>query len=289
MGNKVFHHYDVAYKMLGMDKFEIVTPPKYGWIADPFLVEWQGEMYLFAEIFLYLSERNGVIGYCKYDMENEAWTEWTVSMDKHWHLSYPNVWVENGKLFMCPESYQLEEVAVYELVELPNKWKKVNTVIENVEYCDSTFLEYENKKYMFTFERHIPSPNGIGLIFDIDSNYKAINKRFLTDSLRGARCGGKFIHENNMIYRVAQNCEKEYGGGLLFFQVDQIEPEYKEHEVKSIEVSDLRPEWQEKYTGIHTYNRCNCFEVIDLRWPSSTKEENEASDRVHKVFVEKYN
>ena len=46
---------------------------------------------------------------------------------------------------MCPETYQVGEVAVYELVEFPNKWKKVCILLDNIECVDSIFLIYDKK------------------------------------------------------------------------------------------------------------------------------------------------
>ena len=283
---KVFHHYDIAYRKKGEKNFKIVKPPKYGWVADPFLVEYKNEVYLFAEIFLYKSERNGVIGYCKYD--GDGFGDWIVTMDKHWHLSYPNVFVENGKLYMVPESYQLGEVVLYELQEFPAKWKKLHSYIADVEYVDSTFLDYKDgNRYMFTFERGNKSPEGTGILYRID-NGKLMNKIVLSNSLEGSRCGGKIIEKDGKYIRVGQNCVREYGGGLIFYEIDSISPVYKEHELCRVEPTDIPGDFDKVYTGVHTYNVCNDIEVIDLRYPSSTKEENEASNRVHGVFVNKY-
>lgn len=284
---KIFHHYDIAFRIIGEEKFHLVKAPDYGWIADPFLIFYKGEVYLFAEIFLYKSERNGVIGYAKW--EKDHFSDWTVTMDKHWHLSYPNVWCENDKLYMCPESYQLEEVAIYELVEFPDKWKKKAILLDNVEYADNTFLDINDGfKYMFTFKRGQKSPEGTGLLYRFSDN-TAPQYKTLSDSLRGTRCGGKIFKKDGKYIRVAQDCVKEYGNALIFYSIDSVWPEYKEHEVKRIGINDIKLEnSSKKYTGIHTYNCIDSIEVIDLRYPSSTLEERKASKRVHKVFLNKY-
>ncbi len=100
-----FTHFGVAWKYTKDKMWSLVADPPYGWIADPFLVEFEGRLFLFAEIFLYKSERNGVIGYCTFN--GDRFGDWTVTMDRHWHLSYPNVFVEDDRLFMCPETWQL--------------------------------------------------------------------------------------------------------------------------------------------------------------------------------------
>lgn len=284
--NNRFNRWDIAYRIGREGEYKIVTPPKYGWVADPFLVEYKGEIYLFAEIFLWKSERNGVIGYCKY--KEGSFGEWVVTMDRHWHLSYPFVFTRDNRLYMIPESYQLGEVVVYELEELPNKWKKIQSLIVDVEYCDSTIFKYKNgKEYMLTFERGEHSPQGKGLLYELDLD--GIKKRrVLSDKLEGARCGGNVIIENDKYIRVAQNCEQEYGKGLLFYEIDAVEPKYQEHEIYRMEVEDIKGDFEREYIGIHTYNRLGEIEVIDLKYNVESEEEKKASDRVREVFVNKY-
>lgn len=283
---RTFQHYDIAFRKNGDKIFSVVPQPQYGWTADPFLVEYKGELYLFAEVFLYLSERNGVIGFCKY--ENGRFGEWTITMDRHWHLSYPNVFVEDDKLFMIPETYQLEEVSLYELIEFPNKWVKIKTYVSNVEYCDTTILDYKDgNKYMFSFERKAGEAGGNGYLFQMKDD-EVIDKHFLSDSLLGTRCGGKIIKYKDSFIRVGQNSVKEYGAGLLFYEIDSVWPVYKEHEIRRLEPKDIQVDSDRLYTGLHTYNELNGIEVIDLKYVSSTKEEEEASDRTRKVFLNKY-
>ena len=279
---KVFHHYDIVYRKAGDNKLNFVEPPAYGWVADPFLVKYKERIFLFAEIFLFLSERNGVIGYCEYI--DGKFSNWIITMDKHWHLSYPNVFVRNGELYMVPESYQLEEVALYRLKEFPDKWEKERVILDNVEYCDSTFLNDNGEEYMFTFERGRKSPEGRGLLYKLSTGEFQV----LSDSLEGTRCGGKIIYENGKKIRVGQDCVMEYGKGLIFYEIESIWPKYKEKEIGRLYVEDLEFDRRREYTGVHTYNRISDLEVFDLRYASSTLEEEQASDRVHKVFVDKY-
>lgn len=282
---RTFHHYTIAYREGICEEFKILENPEYGWAADPFLVEFEGEIYLFAEIFLYNTERNGKIGYCVY--RDGQFGEWQIAMDKHWHLSYPNVFTHKGRLYMIPETYQLEEVCLYELISLPDKWKKVTTFLDNVHCCDSTLLEFEGKQYLFTFELREKKPGGDLYLYEIEGECVK-NRQFITDHLEGARPGGKVIYENGKCFRVAQNCYPEYGTGLIFYEIDSVEPEYREHEVKRIGVKDINSEWTSRYKGVHTYNKLGNLEVIDLREAVQSEDEEAASDRVRKVFVNKY-
>lgn len=281
-----FSRWQIAYRKKGEEKFLLVPNPPYGWCADPFLVEYRETIYLFAEIFLYQSERNGVIGYCTY--ENGKFSSWTITMDKHWHLSYPNVFVYEDQLYMCPESYQKEEVALYRLVEFPSHWEKVVSLLENGKYVDTTFLRTERQTYMFTFQPTFHQYGGLLLQYRID-NGKVSEAHFITEDRNIARPGGNFIKENHKWIRVSQNSDKGYGCGLVFSVIDSIGEEYREHKVREIYPEDVLIEKSAvKYTGIHTYNRYQNLEVIDLKYTCYSFKEWLARKRIRKVFTNKY-
>ncbi|SEJ04212.1 hypothetical protein SAMN02910453_1984 [Lachnospiraceae bacterium A10] len=282
---KRFNHFSIAYKKIDEEKFKVVPNPKYGWAADPFLVEYRDEIYLFAEIFLYNSERNGVIGYCRYN--GDGFSEWQITMDKHWHLSYPNVFVVKDELYMCPESYQAGEVAIYRLLEFPDKWEKVKTIVDNVEYCDSTFIEVNNEKYMFTYERSGSFKRGRGLLCKLSED--GIHKtRVISESSMGNRPAGNVLVEDGKYIRVAQYSKDEYGQGLMLFQIDSFEPIYKEHEIKCVMPQDIKVDFAKNIVGIHTYNRLKDIEVIDVKYREFSLREYIAQKRVRKIFLNKY-
>ena len=277
-------HWQIAYKNKKMNKYELIPNPNWAWAADPFLVEYKGELYIFAELFLYKSERNGVIGYCKY--KNGTFGEWTVTMDKKWHLSYPNVFVCNDKLYMCPEMYQAEEVAIYELIEFPDKWKKIKVIEMNDKLVDSTFCRYHEDNYMFTFKPTFKGYNGALYLYKLDDEYNIINKWFITDDCLIARPGGNILVQNEKLIRVSQESAGSYGTGLVFSEIERIGYDYKERIINRLYPEDMIGD--RKYTGIHTYNKLNDFEVIDLCFKVECEEEYTARKRVREVFCNKY-
>ena len=278
------NHWQIAYRCNPGKNFTLVQNPEWGWCADPFLVKYQGEVYLVAEIFLYSSERNGVVGYCKF--EGEKFGEWKVTMDRPWHLSYPNVFVINDHLYMCPESYQLEEIAIYELQEFPDKWKKVNTIIQNKKCVDTTFLKWNNEIYMYTFEPLFRDFEGNLLLYKLETDASVFVETISKDK-RGARPAGKIIYVEGKHYRVGQISGKEYGEGLALYEIKSVFPKYEEAEVATLYPKHLGKKFQ-KFDGIHTYNRLDGIEVIDLKKKKLIFREQIARKRVRKVFTNKY-
>lgn len=284
---KEFKHnrWQIAYRMKGMKQFKLLPNPEWGWMADPFPVVYQGSLYIFAEAFLYKSERNGVIAYCKF--ENGTFSEWTVSMDRHWHLSYPNVFVINDKLYMCPETHQNDEISVYELEAFPNQWKKVKVLVTNVDCVDTTFCRYKGEDYMFTFQPDIRRYEGTLYLYRILGR-EVSDPQILSKDISSARPGGNIIHKEGKAFRVSQNGLPEYGSGLVFSEIDSMYPVYKEHEVRRVYPQDVPGEWKRKFVGVHTYNQIDEIEVIDLKYEQYSLIERLAQKRVRKVFLNKY-
>ena len=281
-----FEHWQIAYRENKEEKFKLIPNPKWAWAADPFLVEFKDKIYLFAELFLYKSERNGVIGYCEY--QNGIFGDWIVTMDRHWHLSYPNVWVYNEKLYMCPETYQAEEVAIYELEAFPNKWRKIHVFLQNDRYVDSTFLKYDNRDYLFTY--HLTKSGIIGelLLYEIMKDGTLSEGTCISRDIGKARPGGKIIYQNGEAVRVSQNSINGYGNGLVFSKIENIYPNYKESELLQIYPNDIIGDWKKEFIGIHTYNCYKNLEVIDLKFVTHSLAESIAKRRVGKVFLNKY-
>lgn len=283
----VFDRWQIAYRVKGEEKFTLLSNPSWGWAADPFPILYQDSLYIFAEIFLYKSERNGVIAYCMF--ENGRFTDWTVSMDKHWHLSYPNIFVRDGRLYMCPETRQNDEVAIYELKAFPDQWVKTKVLLNNVQYVDTTFCAYQGEKYMFTFQPQKGGIKGKLYLYQIDGEMFSEGKLILEDTgIESARPGGRIIYDSGKLFRVSQDGSNGYGSSLVFSQIDSFFPVYKEHEIKRITAGEINGNWNRKFLGIHTYNRTDEVEVVDLKYRTFSLSEYRARKRVRKVFVEKY-
>ncbi len=284
--NPRYMHWQIAYRTSEEEPFRLVENPGYAWAADPFLVEYQGRIYLFAELFLFRSERNGVIGCCVY--ENGRFGTWQIAMDEHWHLSYPNVYTKDGGLFLCPESWQKNEVGIYRLLEFPDKWEQTDCLFRNVHYVDTTFLEEKGERYIFTFAPTFSGDEGKLLLIKEQGDKSLTKPLILTEDKSLARPGGNILREDGKLYRVSQNCQNSYGEGLVFSEIDALWPKYREHVVKRIGPKDLRIEAEQEILGVHTYNRCGELEVIDVKYFAPSFSEYRAAKRTRKVFLNKY-
>ena len=92
-----FEEWTIAYRIkeenaLLIDErkreFHIIKNTWRYWCADPHLFEYEGDTYVFAELYDRVL-RKGVIGCCK--ITKTGYTPWKVVLKMPWHLSYPHV------------------------------------------------------------------------------------------------------------------------------------------------------------------------------------------------------
>lgn len=261
-------YWQIAYRKERERIWELVSNPKGGWTADPFLFEYHGKLYLFAEIMPYRTGR-GYIGYCEYDGGNFG--PWKTAVKEKWHLSYPDVFEWNGKIYMLPEQYQSGEIALYECIDFPSRWKRLAPLVKGGQYADSTVLFWNGRVWLFTLCMN-PKKHSEGKLLRAELfSPEKLGEFEVIDEEGGLykRPGGRFFMRNDKTYRVAQNCEGEYGRGLIYYLVGKCDGEgYEERKEKCIYPQSIalgKMNKEKGYIGIHTYNECGGMKVIDLK------------------------
>lgn len=101
--------------------FQCVTNTVRYWYADPFLFCFNGQDYLFVEMFDRWKKK-GVIGVCK--VSNGKCGRFRLCLELPWHLSYPCVFEDEVGIHMIPECYQSGEVWMYRCVKFPYRWER---------------------------------------------------------------------------------------------------------------------------------------------------------------------
>lgn len=266
----VEEYWDIAYRAYSDDDTVVNADKKYSfkhlkansryWYADPFLIEFKGETYLFTEMFDNIKEV-GVIGCSKFT--NGEFGAPEVVLEETFHLSYPYVFEKDGKIFMMPESHEDSCIQLYEAVEFPQKWKKhtvlvdkvnaVDTVIENGYLLASVICPTDDMTIDFT-------------VYDAEGRkmpYSPVYSGRLDK--RGA--GHNFTHKG-MRLRPAQGCENGvYGGRVIINKITQCDDSgYSEEEICEIKPVNIAIESGKTPCGIHTYGRTDNLEVVDIKF-----------------------
>lgn len=257
--------YHVAYRKRGEKTFHVIKNNLNSWVADPFFFEYENDIYIFGEMWLN-QKGKGVIAFSKWN--GKGFSRWNPVIEENYHLSYPNIFMNNGNIYICPESNESNEIYLYKAIEFPYKWKKVHIMLSGDRYVDTTFFKYNNEVYGLTYrlEEKRNDINGQLYVFKIE-NQKVVflDNNPVSESDRIARPAGKCIERNKKIIRVSQNCENIYGKGLMFSEMNFDGTEYSEHLLCEIYPDDINYDAHYNLIGVHTYNEIDNFQVIDLR------------------------
>lgn len=254
--------WNIAYRKKGDKTFNIIDNVKTSWAADPFVFEYNGEVYIFAELLNY-KRGKGCIGYSK--LENGNFTPWKEVIIEKYHLSFPNIKEENGNIYIYPETNEDNSFYRYKAINFPDTWEKEKIYINDMQIVDSIFFKYDNDKYFMTYDIK-KEPKKL-LLFNVKDDEILLNtKQVLNDNDEEARPAGNILVEDNKYIRVAQNCVDFYGKSLKFFEFKINNNKYKEKLIKEINISDVIINKKMKFHGIHTYNISNNYEVVDLKF-----------------------
>lgn len=251
----------VAYRKSEDKEFCIVKNPIWGWAADPFLIERKGIMFIFAELWDYRKGKGG-IGYIT--IQNGKIGKWKMIIEESYHLSYPHFVEIDNQLYICPESCNNKSLYFYRCKSFPDIWEKLDPFIQDMDLSDTTFFNSGDDLYGFSCLYH---ENPIKLIAFklIGSKIEFSPNNPIYRGGKLARPGGAIFKRDNKLIRVSQDCTEYYGKALIFTEVKSMWPKLEEKIIKIITIDDFKFDKNVNPIGIHTYNVCNGYEVVDLK------------------------
>jgi hypothetical protein len=200
-------------------------------IADPFLVEYDGDIWLFYEEKR-IKQKGDIKARC---LTKEGLGIYNIDLDiiNKTHLSYPNVFWDKQSIYMIPETAEIREIGLYKCKTFPSSWVKLKSLLTG-NFVDSSVHEENGVYYLFTTEK----------VFD-GVRYDYILKLFCAHSLlddftehpcspikngkRYGRSGGSILKIGNLMFRFSQDCSDSYGRELIQFQITKLNlNEYEE-------------------------------------------------------------
>ena len=265
-----WNHEDYLFEELNVD-----CQSRY-WLADPFLFEKGGKVYVFYEAFDLIS-RKGLIGYSLIDGKRKK-IPVHIILDKPYHLSFPNVFEHDGDIYMMPETCENNTVKLFKATSFPEIWEENKLILPEVFACDSIILQDKSKNnYLLVNEMYRgETPTGNysscwvkNVCYKLNNSLQVIETgKLVAEGDCGIRNAGKSFYADSQLYRIGQNSpNKLYGKGLVLFEVESIEP-YKEKLIwiKDSEVfgKHIIKFEDDEIIGVHTYNFSEHYEVIDF-------------------------
>ena len=230
----------------------VPMPPGVFW-ADPFLYEYNEQLYVFFENYSYKTKRGKIsVGKVIKD-ENNRYSVIEVQdiLDLNYHLAYPQIIEEDGEIFLMPETRENKSLQIYRCIQFPDKWEPYSTAFEGDEVVDTTYFVDDNgdkwlllnKGWTHEAELYIYRIDNLkmGSITGHKSN------PVLIDCRKGRNGGAIFKHKNEY-YRPSQiNTHGIYGKGLQISKIKKLTlDEFEDEPVISIE-----PNFKKNLIGIH--------------------------------------
>ena len=229
------------------------------WAADPFIFNYNGGLYIFAELYDYI-KRKGVIGYCKWN--GVRFGRWKKVIEEDYHLSYPYIFEHDGDVYVMPESGAKGDLHLYRAVAFPDKWEASTILRENVIFGDTTPFIWKQHTYALTYDVSDSEEYKL-MLLDLQNSENDCAVQVGDPELR--RPAGKHFLYSGMHIRPAQNCRGDYGKGLLFYQYSVVHGLFSEKCIDMISPQDLHYSRRIVLDGLHTYNATESFEVIDIK------------------------
>ena len=238
------------------------------WYADPFLFEYNGLTYVFAEMYD-RTKKKGAIGWTI--LKDTHCMRFTVCLELECHLSYPCIFMYNNDIYMVPECYQSGRIILYRAVKFPNKWEECSVLLEGMA-ADTTPISIDQTvEYVTTLfedkERRINDN-----LYIIDGNGR---KKQVVYNDYTARCAGMPFYYNGKKFRPAQNCGESYGEQIIIKEIkDDSTDNYSEvtsftvgmpQTQCDVKINLINDTHRYKFSGIHTYNATDLYEIIDLK------------------------
>ncbi|UZD23058.1 glucosamine inositolphosphorylceramide transferase family protein [Algoriphagus halophytocola] len=241
---------------------EIPVPEGEFW-ADPFLLVKDGVKYLFFERFRFERQSACIsVGI----LENARVSGIKDVIDDGSHMSYPNVFEDEGEIFMIPETCAKKRLEVYKAVDFPYKWELYSTAFEGEQIADVNFMrDTEGKAWIFFSKGFWHDLNSDLYIYQIDSlRLEKLTPHLLNPVIidaRIARNGGKIYQKNGEYFRPSQrNVKGKYGFGVNVNQILELSlEEYNETKIVS-----AYPSFKPNITGFHHVDSHDDFYLMDV-------------------------
>lgn len=230
--------------------------------ADPFLIECQGEHFLFAEACPYATGKGVIV--CAQVPVDGAPGVWRTVLERPWHLSYPFVFERDGEAWLLPESSAHGGVELYRATDFPYGWAVEARLFEELALVDATLFEHDGRLWLFAgvgtpggsdwdelFAWHAPGMGG---------PWEPHAQNPIKSDCRSARPGGRPLRLGDRLLRPAQRCERAYGEALVWLEIRELTPEGFEE----VEIAEWRAEGP-GLSGPHAADLSTGLWAVDFR------------------------
>lgn len=214
-------------------------------MADPFLFEHQGEIWMFYEA-MNANERAGWIEAVR--LAPPGTTPPAVALQCAYHLSFPFVFRFKNDIFMMPETQQANRLEIWRATDFPTGWTLHATAFEGQQLAESSmFCADDGQWWLLTnlSDHHSFQDHSSELyLYAVDGpDLTSIRPHACNPVVIGsdtARNGGAIIRHQGRLFRPAQNNSYGiYGYGLNLMEIVRLDATgYEERLVRAFTPTD---------------------------------------------------
>jgi hypothetical protein len=213
------HHLDDYRQVITFDSLYALTNNTV-FAADVFGVSHNDSVFLFFEHSQHVTKGGGANIDVIYVDDQLNWQHLGVALEESFHLSYPQVFLDNGRWYMIPESQGSNSVRLYTTDNFPFDWYLDTILIDGIKIKDPTLIVEGDLYY----------------IFGSDANFRG--RVYYSTCIRGpwkvhpespywmgnkTRNGGRAFKENGKWYMPMQDLANGYGWGIYLREMLKID------------------------------------------------------------------
>jgi hypothetical protein len=229
------------------------------WFADPFILkETEQDIILLVEEFYYPINR-GRIARLTIDKKNLSLKTSDVVLELDAHLSFPAIFRQKEDIYIYPENSCTGNLILYKYNEAENSVSLVS-VLNNEPLTDAIITTAFGKSYLFSTKLPYQNKNVLNIYSSQRWNgiYQLEQTVYFNDNT--ARCAGDLFQVGNKWIRPAQDCNGDYGKGLVLQEVIFSSGKFSFNELKRFYSNSKK--WN---LGMHTFNSLDCTAVVDAK------------------------
>lgn len=274
--------YTIAYRNRGehtlldsdLLKFDRLPYSNTYWYADPILISYQGESYLFLESYD-MRTNLGSIAYAKFDEEGKLSAP-KIVIQEPYHMSFPMIFCWNDRLYMIPETCANRSLNLYRCEGSIDQWTLVKSFPVEEELVDTvatacygdhvelvTSAQHATHKRMNKWQKFRIFREGEDFRLEADAAFNSREIYSYAD-----RTAGSLVTEGGQkILPTQESTETDYGVNLYLndYSAEDLThmPVLKKVTVDNILLPDVA---QKQQIGVHSYGLSEKYEVVDMRY-----------------------
>ncbi len=222
-------------------------------LADPFLFVKDDTLYLFYE---HLVRWFGTGRLCMRSTKDlKTWSDEVDVLVEPFHLSFPYVFEDGGRVYMLPETGGDKSIRLYEAEDdTLTKWKLIKKIKEdNDPWYDSVINKKDGIYYLFTgTDNDVQQIEHLFVSENLLGPYKEHPMSPIHIGRDGGRNAGSIIVTEDGLFRPVQVCVNSYGEQTSIMKIEKLTPdEYTESVFRKDIIDTTMSPYQE---GGHQWN-----------------------------------